>query len=494
MKTFKRILSLVLTVCLVASVAVIATVSASANAGDPIRRPNIKDVVNKDPDLPEVSTFRYYFYLPEAWKNVYNDSYDGTDLESCSAGVYWWTGSYKPDDYKGELTNAWPGYVVTDRETADSNIFYADVPDDVNKIVFNDAVDGGMDEEADVYNYAFQTIDIPSEMYDAGDDKYGFYPDGLDDFDGMIFVTDPDAISKNELSGKTSYGGNWFFYYGDGTYGIYETKAEAEAADAVLSGGQFPKALQIDPKNLTLYYNEPTEKSATITPNDPTAVASIADDTVASLVQDPTTGVATVTALVAEGETTVSFIDASGLKRTANVTVTSYPSRFISFTAAKTTIKIGDTTKTTAKINYPSGKTTYTTSKKTVATVDSKGVIKGVGTGKATITAKNGRMSKTVEITVKKADNPMVVKFTKTVNANSKKNVTATVAKVSKAQGKVTYKVTGNSKVSIKNGKLTIKKGLKKGKTVKVKVTVTAAGTSKYDKGTKSETITIKVK
>ena len=88
----------------------------------------------------------------------------------------------------------------------------------------------------------------------------------------------------------------------------------------------------------------------------------------------------------------------------------------------------------------------------------------------------------------------MTVKFTKTVNANSKKNITATVAKVSKAQGKVTYKVSGNKKVSIKNGKLTIKKGLKKGKTIKVKVTVTAAGTAKYNKATKTQTVSIKVK
>ena len=66
---------------------------------------------------------------------------------------------------------------------------------------------------------------------------------------------------------------------------------------------------------------------------------------------------------------------------------------------------------------------------------------------------------------------------------------------VSKAQGKVTYKKTsGNKKITVsKAGKITVKKGLKKG-TYKVKIKVTAAGNATYKAATKTVTVTIKVK
>ena len=86
----------------------------------------------------------------------------------------------------------------------------------------------------------------------------------------------------------------------------------------------------------------------------------------------------------------------------------------------------------------------------------------------------------------------MTVKFTKTVNANSKKNITATVAKVSKAQGTVTYK-TSNKKVTVnKKGALVVKKGLKKA--VTVKVTVTAKGNKNYKSAKKVVSIKVNVK
>ncbi len=73
---------------------------------------------------------------------------------------------------------------------------------------------------------------------------------------------------------------------------------------------------------------------------------------------------------------------------------------------------------------------------------------------------------------------------------------------VTKAQGKVTYKLSIAKKNKknfkkyfkvAKNGKITVKKGLKKG-TYKVKIKVTAAGNSKYNKATKTITIKVKVK
>lgn len=100
-----------------------------------------------------------------------------------------------------------------------------------------------------------------------------------------------------------------------------------------------------------------------------------------------------------------------------------------------------------------------------------------------------------------KKANPITVKAKKvTVKyAKVKKKKQTVAAKkaftVSKAQGKVTYKkLSGNKKITINSsGKITVKKKLKKG-TYKLKVRVTAAGNTKYKAGSKTVTVTIKVK
>lgn len=80
-----------------------------------------------------------------------------------------------------------------------------------------------------------------------------------------------------------------------------------------------------------------------------------------------------------------------------------------------------------------------------------------------------------------------------------KKNQTIALkswATVSKAQGKVTYnKSSGNKNISInsKTGKITVKKGLKKG-SYKIKIKVTAAGNGTYKAISKTVTVTVKVK
>ena len=66
---------------------------------------------------------------------------------------------------------------------------------------------------------------------------------------------------------------------------------------------------------------------------------------------------------------------------------------------------------------------------------------------------------------------------------------------VSNAQGAVTFKKSkGNKKITVaNNGKITVKKGLKKGK-YKVIIQVTAAGNDEYNAAVKTVTVTIKVK
>ncbi len=130
------------------------------------------------------------------------------------------------------------------------------------------------------------------------------------------------------------------------------------------------------------------------------------------------------------------------------------------------------------------------------------------GTATVTITGTGdytGTVTKT--FVIEKAENPLTVKGkTATVKytALKKKAQTVTAAKAysvtKKGEGKVTYKLAGVTKskfkkyfaVSTKTGKITVKKGLKKG-TYKVKVKVKAAGNANY-KASKEKTVTVTVK
>ena len=97
---------------------------------------------------------------------------------------------------------------------------------------------------------------------------------------------------------------------------------------------------------------------------------------------------------------------------------------------------------------------------------------------------------------VKKA-NTLTAKGRTVKAKNNKKTVikTAKAFTVKNAKGAVTFKKSkGNKKITVaKNGKITVKKGLKKG-TYKIKVTVSAAGNNTYKKATKTVSVKIVVK
>lgn len=114
-----------------------------------------------------------------------------------------------------------------------------------------------------------------------------------------------------------------------------------------------------------------------------------------------------------------------------------------------------------------------------------------------------GLVTTPTQIFLEKADNTLTVKGkTATVKYASLQKGKQTLApkkvlSVNGAKGTVIYqKKSGNKKITInkKTGKVTVKKGLKKGKTYKVKVKVTAAGNRTYQSGTKTATFKIKVK
>lgn len=125
-------------------------------------------------------------------------------------------------------------------------------------------------------------------------------------------------------------------------------------------------------------------------------------------------------------------------------------------------LKFGETTQLI--IMNPIGATTWTTSDPAVATVSNEGVVQGVGSGKAVITAVNNGVTMTCNVTVK----PFELNYTKrTIGIGSTLKLTTT------AVGNVTWK-SSNKKVATVNSKGVVT-AKKKGS---AKITATVAGTT----------------
>ncbi|MBU5482007.1 FMN-binding protein [Blautia sp. MSJ-19] len=131
---------------------------------------------------------------------------------------------------------------------------------------------------------------------------------------------------------------------------------------------------------------------------------------------------------------------------------------------------------------------TYQSDAPSVVTVNANGIVTvtGIGTAKITIkateTAAYKGASRTVSITVRKGTQ----KFTGVSSSYTKAIGSKAFSLNAKAPGKITYKSSNSSIVSVsQTGKVTVKK------VGTAKITLTAAATSKYNKTTK--TVTIKV-
>ena len=148
---------------------------------------------------------------------------------------------------------------------------------------------------------------------------------------------------------------------------------------------------------------------------------------------------------------------------------------------------------------------TYKSSNTKVATVDSKGkvTIKAAGTAKITITAKATSSykaaTKTLTVKVAKAAPVLKTKITSknvSYSALRKKSQVFTLGASVSSKGTLTYaKTAGSSAFTVNktNGKITVKKGLKKG-TYKIKVKISAKATANYNAGTKTVLVTVRVK
>ena len=214
----KKIISLLLCVTMILSVFSIRVNSAETDlAKTSISIKNAIDNYEKNTG-DTVNTKRYYFLMPDGSSGLrgtiedymydkyapswYNDNAN-------SAGIYWWdTQKIDPD--------VWPGYKMSKADSDD--VYYADVPDFVEVLIFNNYFDGGMDINDPVYYDGHQTNNLYTGGYDV--DESDIYPQGLPGFEDMIFVIEPGKSSlSGELTHKTISEGEWYYYYNNGCFG-----------------------------------------------------------------------------------------------------------------------------------------------------------------------------------------------------------------------------------------------------------------------------------
>lgn len=155
----------------------------------------------------------------------------------------------------------------------------------------------------------------------------------------------------------------------------------------------------------------------------------------------------------------------------------------INLKASNKKVYVGKTTKISAKATK-GARLSYKTSNKKIATVNSKGVIKGkkAGTVKITITAKKSKYK-----TVKKTITVKVYRQNQKVNASNVKLTTGQRKNLgAKARTRLSYKSSNPKVVTIdKKGNLTAKK------TGTAKIKVTASANNTYNKTSRTITVTV---
>ena len=242
----KKIISILLAVMLVVSVAVVSA-GAYNNDGDYSKindgsSYNPKDSYTVDDNTPtceeaidacggnsKTGVQYIYFQLPQPdpnqagsdWANKFNTDANGV----CQVCAYWWGGiaGSASEGWSSGKGCTWVGYRTT-LVDADNRIYRAAVPNDGNTplIIWGNGVNGGMDDTKEIFNYARQLADANIEGAYEGD--YDTLPEGTpneDNMDGCIQIIDYSVSKINSLTGFPSYGSNWYIYYGNGCYGEY---------------------------------------------------------------------------------------------------------------------------------------------------------------------------------------------------------------------------------------------------------------------------------
>ena len=253
----KKLISIVLAVMLVVSVAVVS-VNAYGSNGDYSKMLDgdgytPKDSYTVDENTPyaedaikacggnvnEAQTI--YFQAPlndgehDVWENQFN-TFAGPDDEEpyMHVCIYWWSGTAGDKDHGWPSGKGctWVGYQAHLVDKA-NRIYAAKVPNDGGTpvVVWDNGVNAGMDKSAEIFQYGRQIQDANIEGAEEGD--YETLPEGTPDpdcMDGCIQIIDytpsDSNPADNPLTGFPSWGSNWYIYYGNGCYGEYPTTSD----------------------------------------------------------------------------------------------------------------------------------------------------------------------------------------------------------------------------------------------------------------------------
>lgn len=419
---------------------------------------------------------RYFFAMPKDWYTFNN----------ATACAYWWDGTDKCVDWQHSYQMRSTPLTLEDG----SHVYYIDLGETVAGAVINNGIDGGAkaaegEKPSPNWGKNFQTTDLKLEGYLANDSDT--YPEGLKTFDNMIYVVDPSKVSVSELSGATTYGGEWYYLHADGKYdttpgSTYEVK-DVTAVITTKNVSVYPgKTAKINVK-----YSNTTAQTTKVWSSSNTKVATVNQN---GVVKGVKAGKAKITLTVQNPG------DAQALVLSKDVTVKQYVTS-IKLNAARKTIYNGKSFVLKATVNPKNAAykaVTYKSSNTRIATVTSKGVVKGIKPGRVivTVTARDGskKVAKCQVTVAQQKATKLKISAKKTTTlkkkgASVKIKATLYPSNTYNKLIKVSSSKKGIVKLSaskIKSGKTVTVKALKKGKTV---VKFTAADGSRKSAQTK---------
>ena len=419
---------------------------------------------------------RYFFAMPKDWYTFNN----------AMACAYWWDGTDSCVDWQHSYQMRSTPLTLEDG----SNVYYIDIAEGVGTIIFNNGIDGGAkpaegEEPSPNWGKNFQTANVNLEGYDANESAV--YPDGVKDFGNMIYIVDPSKVDVNELSGATTYGGEWYYLHADGKYDTtVGTTYEVKDVTAVIT----TKTVSIYPgktAKINVKYSNTTAQTTKTWASSNTSVATVDQN---GVVKGVKAGKATITLTVQNPG------DAQALVLTKDVTVKQYVTS-IKLNASTKAIYNGKsfTLKATVNPKNAAYKTvTFSSNNTRIATVNAKGVVVGKkpGTAYITVKAKDGsNKSARCKVIVKQQKaTKLTISAKKTTTlkkkgASVKIKATLSPSNTYNKQIKVTSSKKGIVKLSaskINSGKTVTVKATKKGSTV---VKFTAADGSRKSAQTK---------
>jgi len=235
----------------------IATVSAADAPPNPNRLPEYTPSAG-------VETRTVMFAMPGSWTGEEGSTTRETwEKYGSSAGLYWWGGEDNPDEAPAANKHGWPGWKMKKVSEGDiANLYSTLASRKAPNMIFSNFIDGGMDTSYPEYNTSQQTKDLQVEWFEEGTSDYYpkefwdyLYDNYLEDFDedpnyqvtefgnyaknffcedsnichyidDMVYVVDFDTsrMAISPVSGKGGFDGAFYFYYGNGEFGIWPTR------------------------------------------------------------------------------------------------------------------------------------------------------------------------------------------------------------------------------------------------------------------------------